>query len=184
MKEGLKKDMLDLVYGEAQHKTIRHDLMPAHNLYNVYRVPESIYLLMLNKFPSASQMHLYSVLPDVLKGAGGNHLYCIFNTDTMTVLVLKEGQLQLIQTFVYKTPEDAAYHLLNACQSFGIATDSTTLQVNGTIDKTSSLYKALYNYFINIGFGMLPEKFMYADEIKTQPPHFFSHLFSIASCVS
>ena len=51
------------------------------------------------------------------------------------------------------------------------------------IDEKSALYAAIYKYFLNIEFEKLPDGFTYDGAIKEFPPHFFSHLFALASCV-
>jgi hypothetical protein len=183
MNESVNKEMMDFVYGDSMEETIKRDFLYKHSLYNVYRIPSNVYSLMNGTFPSAIQSHLYSVLPDVLKAEKQNHLYGIFGSSTIIVLLKKEGKLQVIQNFKYKTPEDAAYHLLNVCRSFEATVNETTLHVSGMLDKVSVLYTELYKYFLNIEFESLPENFNYTDEIKEYPPHFFSHLFAIAACV-
>jgi hypothetical protein len=183
MNESVNKEMLEFVYGGLLEETVKRDFIYKQNLYNVYRIPATVNSLMNGTFPSATFTHLYSVLPEMIKDENQNHLYTIFGTNTIIVLLKKEGKLQVIQNFRYKTPEDAAYHLLNTCRSFDAAVNETTLHVSGMLDKVSTLYKELYKYFLHIEFEKLPESFQYADEIKEQPAHFFSHLFTIASCV-
>ena len=55
--------------------------------------------------------------------------------------------------------------------------------VSGMIDVDSSLYSELFKYFLNMEFAILPGNFNYADAIKEQPAHYFSHLFATALCV-
>jgi hypothetical protein len=181
MDEANNKEMLEFVYGGSQEETVKRDLMYKHNLYNVYRIPNAVYSLMNGTFPSAVHTHLYSILPDVLKEENGNHLYCIFGNDHIIAMLKKDGKLQVIQNFLYKTPEDAAYHLLNMCQSFNTVASETVLHLNGMIEKVSILYTELYRYFLHLKFENLPIDFLYTDEIKNYPPHFFSHLFTVAT---
>jgi len=183
MNESANNEMLDFVYGDPLEETVKRDFVFKQHLYNLYRIPSAVNSFMNGSFPAATFTHLYSVLPEVLKDQNQNHLYVIFATNNIIVMLKKAGKLQAIQNFKYKTPEDVAYHLLNVCKSFEANVNETTLHVSGMLEKVSTLYTELYKYFLQIEFDNLPENFQYADEIKQQPAHFFSHLFAVASCV-
>jgi hypothetical protein len=176
------KAMLDLVFGDGRESVINTDFIYQLGIHNIYSVPSNIDTAVRRYFDSATFTHLFSLLPQVIKG-GGSHLYCIFNTGQLTVLLQKEGKLQAIQNFFYKTPEDAAYHLLNMCRSFETNVNDVTLHLSGMIDAASALYAELYKYFLHIFFAALPEEFEYPEKITKHPTHYFSHLFAIAKCV-
>lgn len=176
------KEMLELVYGDFSDKVIRGDFMYKHTIQNVYRIPNSIDLLVNNLFAAANYTHLYSLLPDLAK-SDRNELYTIFSPNHIIVMLSKKGRLQVIQNFTYQTPEDAAYHLLNVCESFDAERDQTSVVLTGMVDASSPLYAELYKYFLQIEFNVLSDQFQYSDEVKTYPEHFFSHLFAIATCV-
>lgn len=182
MKHELKKDMLEMMYGDANDTDIKTDYMYRHYLYNVYSVPRQVESAVGYLFSADNSTHLYSLLPDVLK-EDGNHMYCIFNSSNFTVMLMKDSKLQLIQTFDFKTPEDVAYYLLHLCESFEVKADDVTLHLNGMIDVSSGLYKEISKYFQQLKFGTLPDGFTYPEAIKEYPEHYFSHLFAIASCV-
>lgn len=181
--ESLNNEMLEFIYGNAQEETIKRDFLYKHNLYNVYRIPSDVYSLMTGTFSSATHTHLHSVLPDVLNEISGNHMYCILGTNHITIMLKKEGKLQVIQKFAFNTPQDVAFQLLNVCKGFDVSAGDITLHICGMLSPMSTLYTEIYKYFINIRFEDLPQGFQYSDEIKSNPPHYFSHLFSIASCV-
>lgn len=182
MNAGSENEMLSLVYGYAGKGIIKNDFLYKYNLHNIYRIPWSIQECFTNKFPYATQTHHYSALMNrELKD--GDHLYSIFYSNSLTLMLYKEAKLQVVQHFEYSNPDDTAYHLLNVCKSFDVPADSVTLHISGMIDEDSNLYGGIYKYFLNIAFECLPDNFTYADEIKNHPPHFFSHLFTLASCV-
>jgi hypothetical protein len=182
MKHELKKEMLELIYGDVHDADIKADYMYRHQLYNVYSVPKQVESVVGYLFSADNSTHLYSLLPDVLKETGDN-MYCIFNSNHFTGMLMKAGKLQLMQTFDYKTPEDVAYHLLHLCESFDVKASEATLHLNGMIDTSSSLYQEIGKYFMHLKFGTLPGNFSYPEGMDEYPPHFFSHLFALASCV-
>ena len=182
MDRDTNNEMLGLVYGDANGGVVKNDFLYKHNLHNVYRVPVNIHDIFSSQFSSGSQTHQYSLLVD-RKPGDGNELVAVFYTNSFTVMLRKPGALQVVQSFTYNNPADAAYHLLNVCQSFGVAPDSVTLHISGLVDESSNLYAAIYNYFLNTRFDELPGNFEYREEIKAHPQHFFSHLFALAACV-
>ena len=176
------QNMLNLVFGDAKQGIIHSDFLYKHNLHNVYRTPQAVIDIFSSALPVATQTHLFSAIvnrdmPD------GNHLFTVFYGNSLCIMLCKEGKLQVIQNFTYTHADDCVFHLLNVCKGFEVQPDSVTLHINGMIDANSGLYASIYKYFLNIEFDKLPEGYSYADEIKNHPPHFFSHLFALASCV-
>lgn len=182
LEEAQKKDMLELVHGDMSDSFIRSDFLFRQYTHNIYPVPKQVDAVATYLFRSPVTTHLYSLLPDMYQ-AGGTNLHCIFNPSSFTAMLVIEGKLQLIQSFVFKTPEDVAYHLLQMCEAFGADISLTNVQLHGLIDRTSNLYTELYKYFLNLDFASLPANFTYPEGIHEFPPHYFSHLFSAALCV-
>ena len=173
--------MLELVYGDGAQAAPQHELVLAHNLHSVYRIPTAVKNIFNHWFPFSIQSHQASLLINLEK-VHTNLMYCIFYPNAFTVMLRRNSHLQVIQNFEFSTPEDVAYHLLNIYQRFE-AVPQTTVMLSGMIDANSNLYNELYKYFLNIEFATLPGNFNYAEEIKEQPAHYFSHLFATALCV-
>jgi hypothetical protein len=174
--------MLELIYGEANERVIQTDFMYRHAIHIIYGIPTVIKNAFSRYFELAQSTHLFALLPDVLR-MEGNQLYCIFSTGLLKILLIKEGKLQLMQNYAYKTPEDVAFYLLNICNSFDVNLNKTMLHLSGMIDERSALYTELYKYFLLIQFESLPAQYQYPEELNQFPAHYFSHLFRIAACV-
>lgn len=174
------KAMLDLVYGNVTQVIPQHEIVLAHELHTVYRIPMAIKQVFAARFPFCIQHHLHSLLINFEK-VQRNLLYCIFYPGAFTAMLRKNGQLQMIQHFEFAVPEDAAYHLLNMCSNFEVA--APVVMLSGMIDHNSNLYNELHKYFLQLQFAGLPSNFNYADEINELPAHYFSHLFTTALCV-
>ncbi len=175
-------EMLNLIYGDLNRANTKTDFLFRHNVHNIYRVPVEVSNAFARHFPYANETHQYSLLPDLLPNAG-NHLLAVFYNSRFTLVLHKEGKLQLIRNFEYHDPDDAAYHLLNVCENFETDVANVELHLTGMIDAGSGLYAGLYKYFLNIQFETLPENVLYTDEIKDQPHHYFSYLFALSLCV-
>ena len=175
-------NMLNLVFGDAKQGIIRSDFLYKHNLHNVYRIPEAVIDTFSTYLPVATQTHLFSTIVN-RNLPQGNHLFTVFYSNSITIMLSREGKLQVVQNFIYNNPADCVFHLLNVCKGFDVQLDSAILHINGMIDVKSGLYEAIYKYFLNIAFDTLPEGYTYHETIKVHPQHFFSHLFGLASCV-
>jgi len=176
------KAMLELVFGNCSNHTIKSDFMQQQAIHNIYCVPDVINQAITRYFTNAKHKHHFSLMPDLVSGQG-NYLYCIFSPDQIKTMLKKEGKLQAVQLFTFKTPDDAAYYLLNLCQSFEVSVPNCELLLSGMITENSALYKELFKYFNQIAFDGLSDQFQYPKEINNYPSHYFSHLFSVAACV-
>ncbi len=174
--------ILELVFGNTCERVTRTDFLQGHEIHNVYGIPSIIEQVVNRYFGFAECIHLFSILPEIVKEPG-NHLFCIFSSGQLKMILTREGEIQVLQTFVYTTPDDVAYHLLNTCNSFEVHTNDVMVGLSGMIDERSPLYSELYKYFIHLKFETLPDQYQYPDEIREYPAHYFSHLFSVAACV-
>jgi len=175
-------EMLELVYGDVLPGAVVNEIVTAHNIHSVYKIPAAVKNVFNNWFPFCIQSHQHSLLMNFDRD-NKDLLYCNFYPEHLTVLLRKSGQLQMIQNFEFGSPEDAVYHLMNVCQSFETDATQTALTVSGMIDTDSNLYHELHKYFQSVDCAGLPGNFNYTDEIKDYPEHYFSHLFATASCV-
>ena len=176
------ESVLNLVFGDAKQGIVRSDFIYKHNLHLVYRTATAVVETVADLLPMATQTHFFSTLVnrDFLDG---DHLYCVFYNNCLTVLLIGNGKLQVVQNYGFNNPADAVFHLLNTCKGFNVKADEVCLHINGMIDKESELFAAIYKYFLHIEFDRLPEGFNFHESIKHHPEHFFSHLFELASCV-
>ncbi len=180
--ENIKKEMLDLVFGEQHDALIKTDVDATRDRHTIYTVPKQVDSVMTYLFSSHISKHLYSLLP-AMKGFTGNELNCIFCNNNFIAMLLKDGKLQAIQTYQYKSPEDAVYYLLHLCESFDVVVNDTNVHLNGMISEQSNLYNEISKYFLNLQFESLPAGITYPEAMSEYPAHYFSHLFAIAPCV-
>lgn len=173
-------NVLSLIHGDLhEHDTILTDVIAPHSTYNSFRVPTAIYDIIQSQFPTASNMHQYSIL---LKEpvSEKNTLSVIFYSQKLVVSLIKDGKHQLINSFNYFSAEDVTYILLNICNQFGVK--NIDLKISGLLEQNSALYKEIYKYFNSIELASLPEGKNYSEEITQYPSHYFSHIFAIDSC--
>lgn len=172
--------LLNTLYGDLRQSTATTDHVAEKNIYNVYRMPAAVRQIMVDKFPSAIFSHHYSLF--IKQGfATVDMLRIIFYKDTFIATLVKAGELQIINTYPYRSGADVVYYLLNICHQFKMK--NMPLQIGGMIEIDSDLHKEFSHYFSEISFDTLPTEFEFTNALKELPPHYFSHLFSIALCV-
>jgi hypothetical protein len=106
----------------------------------------------------------------------------IFYSDKMVALFVRDGKVQLMQTFLYQDTTDVIYHLLNCCRHLGLDQETVKLLVGGLIDRQSALSTELNKYFLRLRFEEIDESIRITDELKELPLHYFSSILKIAVC--
>jgi len=177
---GGNASLLNALYGDLHDGIILTDLVADKKLYNVYRMPAAIHKVIVEQFPLAVFSHQYSLL--IKQEFGSSDLFkIIFYKDTFVATLIKSGELKLMHTYLYQSGTDVVYHLLNICRQFDMA--NVPLRIGGMIEIDSNLHKEISHYFPNITFDELPAEYEFAVSLKEFPPHYFSHLYSLALCV-
>lgn len=176
------QNMIELVYGDVSTCKVLSDKVQKLEAFNHYAIEEQLIQAISKVFVCDLTMHQHSLLPAIPL----NHhdqFYCIFGLGSFTVMVHKAGQFQFIQTFQFNVPEDVVYHLLHIGETYQFNIAEVQLKVSGYIDETSALYTELEKYFLNVEKDLLPDHFTYPEGMDKYPSHYFSYLFSLASCV-
>ena len=185
--EELNNKFADLIYGNLDKGSVASEKVPLWEMYNVYRLPLEMHTLMQYKFPAAKQWHYYSLLLKSYKKFNTSEqpecFQVIFLEERMIVSAYKKGQLQLMQSFLYSSPKDVLYHLLNCCRQLAISQQEASLQISGLIEKQSLVYNELIKYFLNVTFEELGDSISKTDWLEQCPLHYFSSILKMAACV-
>lgn len=176
----LSDEMLFLQFGDNQDYVLGTNHMKALSIYNLYRVPLRVHAMLKEAFPNARDFHSTTI--QASKKMDGDVISCIVFYETIKVLLYKEGALQFVQQFNYKTPEDAVYHLLNSCQQHDMHQEKIKLRLSGMIVKDSFLFESLYNYFLDIDVEEPSGEYTASSGISELPSHFLNHLTELATC--
>lgn len=180
------REIIDTLHGNLQKGLILTEKIPWWELFNVYRISQELHHLLQQNFSAGKYWHYYSLMLKSFKMFDSTEavdsIKVIFYSDKMVALVVREGKVHLVQTFLYHDTKDVAYHLLNICQQFGLDQESVRLLVGGLIDKQSSLSTELHKYFLRIDFEEIDESIKVTDELKELPLHYFSSILKMAVC--
>ncbi|MCW3119156.1 MAG: hypothetical protein JWM28_3238 [Chitinophagaceae bacterium] len=179
------KKMLQLMHGDEEGEAVLAEHLPEWQLYNVYEVPKPVYGWISRRFHSGKYWHSYtSSLNNFLADAGSDSFLVDFKTGQFSVIVIKAGKFQLAQTFAYTEPADVLYYLLKICNEFSVSQKEVKLVLSGFLEKQSTLYRELYNYFVRVSFQQIPDFIKLSGSFEEYPAYFFSSLFKLATCAS
>jgi len=180
------KEIIETIHGNLNKGLILTEKIPWWELFNVYRISPEIHQLLQQQFTAGKYWHYYSLMLKSYKmfdlGDDQPCIKVIFYSDKMVALVIMEGKVHLMQTFLYQDARDVAYHLLNCCHQFGISQEDVRLLVGGLIDRQSTLSTELHKYFLQIYFEEIDESIRVTDELKELPLHYFSSMLKMAVC--
>jgi hypothetical protein len=181
------REFVNLIYGNLNKSPVVSEKVPWWDIYNIYRLPVDAHKLLQYKFPSAKHWHYYSLLLKSYKKfnvpENAETLQVLFCSQKIIVSVYKNGRLLLMQNFLYTSPEDVLYHLLNCCSRLDMNRQIVNLQLSGFIEKQSLMYSALTKYFLDVSFSEPEESMAKSDMLKKYPLHYFSSLLKMAACV-
>lgn len=182
----VKDPAISLLYGSIDHQYVFEEAVKEKEMYNVYLITRDLHSLLQDKFKGSQYWHLYSLLlqwPTSEEKEVPNATRIVFYNDKFIAAVYRQGALQLIQTFAYQTPEDAAYYLLLICKQLRISQHEMTLFISGLIDSQSALYTELLKYFDVVHYESLPATYGTNGLLDEYPSHYFSPLLKMSLCV-
>jgi Protein of unknown function (DUF3822) len=175
--------LLNAGFGTGVHTTIIVEPVVNRQLHTVFRMPTALYEWAEKKFNNAQYFHTVSLLLKKDTGIYKDLLRIDIKSEAFSVLVFKDGKLQLAQNREYISPEDVLYYLLKIIQQFSLSQQDVRLVLSGLIEEESTLYRELYKYFIHLEFESIPAGIKPDSVFYEHPAHYFSSLLNLASCV-
>lgn len=185
--ESLNNEMVDLVHGDINSGTTLSEKIKGWDIHNVYRIPHELNIFFQHYFLCSKGSHFYSLWLECQHLQNEDQpdaVSAIFYPNEILTTVIADNQLQIVQSFKYKTAEDIAWHLLNIYKRFNLNQLQTPLWIGGMIAQNSAMYEELLKYFLVVNTYPLPEGLILTEQFKSYPEHFFSPLLKLAVCVS
>lgn len=171
------------IYGQQVQSALITEFISEWNLYNIYRVSESLHTAAGKKFMTGKFWNIYSVHLKNSAHENQSSFLVDFRSDEFSVIVFKNGTLQLAQTFPYASPEDVLYYLLKVCNQLDISQQEVKIRLSGLIEKDSSIYRELYKYFIQLDFETISDSISISHALNEYPHHYYSSICKLAKCV-
>ncbi len=173
--------LLESLHGNISNTHRISDTIAEKELTTVYGFPRITHDWICRRFPSGKYWHQYSLALKKLSGDYPEGMIRLdFRPEDFTLLAERAGKLLIAETFPYETPDDVLYYLLKITHQFSLSQQHVEVCISGLVDIQSSLFKELYQYFINVTLRDASWR-MPTSEF---PAHFFTSFNDLALCAS
>ncbi len=102
-----------------------------------------------------------------------------FQNTEVTIVVVKNKQLQLCNKFLYKVASDMVYFVLFVLKNLNISPEEADIKLYGEITLYADGYEALTRFLPNLAFGQLPTTMSFSKVFEDLPEHRYSSLLNI-----
>jgi len=103
-----------------------------------------------------------------------NKLYCNVSPTSFELISIKNGELNLFNSFQFETKSDFIYYILFTIEQLQLNTETIDFILLGEIGLDDELYSILYEYIRNISFGSRNTQFIVRD-IEQKPKYGYNH---------
>lgn len=155
---------------------IAYDSILENSSVNVYVPYININNYIYDKFGTFIFKHISSVLIDSIlrieKASTTPKVYIHVSLNHFEIIIIKEGKLELYNTFVYNSKEDFIYYILFTAEQLNLNPETLNLVFIGDITEDDEIYNIAYKYIRNISFGNRNDDFEYIDKPKSNYSNF------------
>jgi hypothetical protein len=159
MSASASADFLSLVYGVDERADTKFDRINSTlPTVTIYRIKKSLTELLDRNFLVFKTQHSYTnILNDVLNrdSIPSVFLKLIVYHKHIILVLIKDNQLQLIQTYNFQHSDDILYFAISVANQSGISPLQTQLEISGMVDLLPSLLDQLKKSFGIISFDTI-----------------------------
>ncbi len=133
-----------------------NDVLDNQGIVVVYVPFMNINNFFFEKYGSFTYYHAVTIM---LKAILENEKYSLpkmylhFQKNSFDCIILKNGELQLCNSYTYKTPEDFIYYTLFCMEQLNLNPETLPVLLCGEIDMEDDNFKIAYQYIRNIDFA-------------------------------
>ncbi|EGV42032.2 DUF3822 family protein [Bizionia argentinensis JUB59] len=161
---------------------IGFDKIDINKSVNVYVPYVNINNYIYEKFGTFSYKHFSTILIESIlkkeKGETFTKMYAHIQSTHFEIIVVKNGELLLYNSFEYTTKEDFIYYVLFTAEHLKLNPDELILQFLGKVSESDDLYNIAYKYIRHIRFAQRRDTFKFQE--KPESNHaFFTLIHSL-----
>ena len=134
---------------------VAHDLLENSGIAIVYVPFMNINNFFFDKYGSFNYYHSISILLKTILDKEQYSLprmYLHFQQNSFDCLIMKDGELQLCNTYNYNTPEDFIYYTLFSMEQLKLNPETLSVFLCGDIEKNDPNFNIAYTYIRNLEF--------------------------------
>jgi len=183
----INSTIVQTIHGDLEDWQVKEDDVHQWELYNIYGWKPELLNAVSERFPQVRHIQFITgALRSLFKSLSiekDQLIKLYFYQKEMIVVVLKDSQLQLAQSFHFETPQDVIYHLLNLVDRLKLDLATVILEVSGLIDVHSETWKELNKFFIEVQLDELPSITVDANAEESIPAHYYTPFLISPRCV-
>lgn len=130
------------------------DELPNYEMNNVYIPYVNMNNFFIDKFGSFDYKNANTILVEKLLSISKNNeerkMYVHVNENHFEIVVTRNQQLELFNSFDYQTPEDFLYYILFTAEQLFLNPENFQLEILGKISKEDNLFQMAYKYIRNV----------------------------------
>ncbi len=180
--EDLLSDYLKYNIKILENDFIAYDAMESHDIMSVYIPYVNINNYFFENFGSFTYKHASTILIDNLliteKNNDSTVVYVHIGYHSFDLIIIKNGKLQLCNTYYAETEEDFLYYLMFAAEQLKLNPETFDLKFLGNVDKDHPYYTIAYKYIRNVSFGTRNNHINVSDTLPSIAKH---HDFTLLS---
>ncbi|MCX6205938.1 MAG: DUF3822 family protein [Bacteroidetes bacterium] len=177
------EDYLSLIFGEDERTDTKFDsINTTLPTVTVYRIKKSLTELLNRNFLLFKTQHIYTnILNDLLnrENLPSVFLKLIVYQNHFIVVLIKDNELQLIQSYNITNSDDILYFIINIANQTGLSPLQAKLEVSGLVDLHTDLLEQLKKSFGIVSFDLISNQ----ESIKVNPsnysPYFLTPFFKL-----
>lgn len=172
--------VLDVFFGEDKSYVSLQEPILGREMTSYFKMPAGVNKWVNEQFNNATVKAKESILLCTLSNITDQHIFLDFGNDFFDSLILDDGKILLSKSSDFSSHEDVLFWLLKVCELLNLSQEKVHLHISGLVDKQSSMYRSLYQYFLNVEFREAKWK----DDTNEYPAHFFTSLNDLYLCES
>ena len=130
-----------------------HDVIFPYEMNNVYVPFVNINNFLLDQYETFEYQNANSILVkqllDLSKNKEEKQVFIHVQKEHFEIVVVKNQQLLLFNSFQYNTPEDFIYFILFTCEQLQLNPETISVQLFGNCTEEDAFYKITYQYIRN-----------------------------------
>lgn len=140
-------------FGEGNDHRLLYNLLPQWRVHLVFRVDKSLVRFLEKKYPDADFEHqVFRILRKKIS-RNTDTVYANLQKDLIDIVVVKDGSLLLVNSFVIKTNEDICFHILNVFEQLNLDLQVMPLKLFSENTVNEKLKNMLKQYVVKVEVG-------------------------------
>ncbi|HEY3370964.1 MAG TPA: DUF3822 family protein [Prolixibacteraceae bacterium] len=183
---GLDAKIAELTNEINRNEEIALNDLPGFNQQLLFSYPKELMTLLNRKFTEFSFSHKsVSLLASAVtqRHEKKNTLVINFEKQYVRMIVLKDMQIALYNSFYFKNESDFLYYTLNICHTLQIDPERDELLIGGYVADDSGYIRQLKKYISNVYFLKPSAGFNYSNTFDKIQKHQFVSLLNSFQCV-